>query len=352
VHVCLYSSAHGFGHTTRLLAVVDALLALAPDTRIVLNTRAPEWLVRVHMSAEQLTLRERALDVGLVQSDSFTTDYAATLAALTDLTHRAPALVAEEAAYLQAEGFDLVLADIPPLAGALAEAGDLPVWAMSNFGWDFIYADLGEELAAFVPWVRALYGQFSGLFRLPFCEPMSAFAVVEPVGLVVNRPRYDRPEMRAALGVDSNRPAALLTFGGLGMSGFPTARVAEHPDWLFLVTDPKAPDLPNVLKVASGRWRLIELLTAVDLAIIKPGYSTVAECCALGLPTVSLTRPGFAEAELLLSGVRAHLPHRILEAGALFDQPWDFLAELGTRGTPLPADGAQTIARRLLAIGR
>lgn len=349
LNLCLYSSAHGYGHTTRLLAVAQAVLALEPGARIVLNTNAPEWLVQVH-TGDRVEVRQRTLDIGLVQSDSFTTDQTATLERLAALQQAAPCLIAGEADWLRHERMSFVLADIPPLAGLLRQASGLPVWGMSNFGWDYLYGSMGEAFGQWVPWVRGLYGQYDGLFRLSFAEPMAAFQPILPVGLVANPSRYSRPQMRSELDIPPEQPTALLTFGGLGLADFPRDRVAERPDWLFLVTAPDAPPLPNLRSLPSGRWRLIELLGAVDLAIIKPGYSTVAECCTLGIPTVCLTRPGFIEADLLIEAVSTYLPHRILTTGALFNQPWDFLDTLMVWSAPLAAEGAQRVAEHILAL--
>ncbi len=352
LRLCLYSSAHGFGHTTRLLAVAAQVLKLSPQARIVINTPAPEWLVQVHVE-KGVEVRRTLLDVGLVQSDSFTTDIEATLAQVQALQQRAAEVVAEEALWLKRENFDFVLADIPPLAAALAgHEGSLPVWGMSNFGWDFIYRGLGGPLAALVPWVESCHRQYSGLFRLPFNEPMADFKNIEPISLVASEARFDRAYVRRSLKIDPERPTALMTFGGLGLGGFPAERVREQTDWQFIVTASDAPDLPNITKVVPGAWRLIELLTAADLAIIKPGYSTVAECCALGIPVACLTRPGFAEAELLIEGIKAHLSHRILSPEALFKQPWDFLDGSLTRREGVVADGALAIAERILALAR
>ncbi|MBC7882436.1 MAG: glycosyl transferase, partial [Anaerolineae bacterium] len=259
-------------------------------------------------------------------------------------------LIAEEAKWLAAEKVDLILGDIPPLAGALQAASGLPVWGMSNFGWDFIYAEMGEAFADLVPWSRHFYGQYSGVFRLPFAEAMSSFSSVIETSLVVNQPRFDREQMRERLNISPDQKMALMTFGGLGLGGFPTERVREHPEWLFVTTDASAPDLVNLLKVPSGQWRMIELLTAADLALIKPGYSTVAECCALGIPTVCLTRPGFAEAELLIEGIRQSLPHQILNGAEFFFEPWSFLENLGDFGKPISATGAYEVAVHLLEI--
>ncbi|AGY58807.1 UDP-N-acetylglucosamine:LPS N-acetylglucosamine transferase [Gloeobacter kilaueensis JS1] len=345
--LCLYSSAHAFGHTTRLLAVAAQIRSREPQARLVLNSHVPDWLIDVHLGSA-IERRSVRLDVGLVQSDSFTTDTAATIERYHLLEQCADRLVASERDWLAHEKFDAVLADIPPLAGRLADTFR-PVWGMSNFGWDFIYRNLEEAFRPLAERSAALYRHYSGLFELPFAEPMTAFDPIVPVPLVVNEARFDRDAVRRALGLSARQPMALMTFGGLGLGGFPAARVVEHPDWQFVVTATAPENLPNVTTVEPGAWRLIELLTAADLALIKPGYSTVAECCALGLPVVSLDRPGFAEAELLIAALCRHLDCRILSNTDFFEQPWDFLDGSLGRRPPLAAPGAGIIAEAILS---
>jgi hypothetical protein len=146
-HVAAYITGHGFGHATRMAAVLSALAARVPGLRLTLVSTAPEWLFRLNL-AHPFTFRARALDVGVVQHDALGLEQEATLAAYAARLAEQPALVDAEAMALARDGVDLVLADIPPAAFLVAEQVGVPGIGLSNFTWDWIYADYVRELPA------------------------------------------------------------------------------------------------------------------------------------------------------------------------------------------------------------
>jgi hypothetical protein len=61
--------------------------------------------------------------------------------------------------------------------------------------------------------------------------------------------------------------------------------------------------------------------------ISKPGYSTFAEACRLDLPIISIVREGFAEAPILLAGLRDYARHQVIELADLYAGDWGFLRQ-------------------------
>lgn len=135
---------HGFGHATRSAAVLADLQLRCPDLTLVVVTTAPQWLLDKYLTQDYI-YRPQVLDVGAVQSDSFTIDRDATLEALKRLRNTSAELIAQEVQFIQEIGATLVYGDIPPMAGYIAEAAGLPCWMSSNFGWDLIY-QTGQQI--------------------------------------------------------------------------------------------------------------------------------------------------------------------------------------------------------------
>ncbi len=318
---------HGFGHATRTASVVDTIQKLFPEALLILVTTAPRWLLGCYIDGDFI-LRPRAYDLGVVQADSLRMDQAATKEKLLEIRRHQEKIIAAEADYIYQNQVDLILADIPFLAAKIAKAAGIPCWMVSNFGWDFIYRDWGEDFQEIADWISECYGECDRLFRLPFHEPMSAFTQIEDVGLIGGSPKYDVQELREIFAIPAAREkTVMLTFGGLGLQAIPYQNLANFPDWQFITFDASAPELPNLLKIRDKKYRPVDFMPLCDRIISKPGFGTFAEATKLGIPIVSLTRDDFAEAAYLLRGISSYTHHLIIQPDEFFTSDWNFISK-------------------------
>jgi hypothetical protein len=317
---------HGFGHVTRTASVLAALKRRYPAIQLILVTLAPRWLLESYLTSDFI-YRPRQLDIGVIQSDSLTMDLPATLKALRQIRKTAAETIAEEATFIQDQGIQLVLADIPPLAVPIAKAAGVPCWMMSNFGWDLIYGQWGDAFAEEVDWIQSCFAHCDRLFRLPFHAPMSVFPNREDVGLTGGSPRHDPDTLRQDLRIQvPSEKIVLLTFGGLGLSTIPYANVQHFPDWLFLTLDRDAPNRwPNLIRLDGQTYRPVDLMSVCGVVISKPGYGTFSEACRLNIPLITVPRRDFAEAQYLIEGIQHYNHHQILEPGEFTQSAWEFL---------------------------
>ena len=346
---------HGFGHATRMAAVVAEIQQRRPDIPITITTTAPRWLLECYLT-QAVTYRPLAFDIGVVQQDSVTMDKAATLAKLKQIQATQEETIAREATFLQQSGAGLLLADIPPLAGPIAKAAGIPCWMASNFGWDFIYREWAQsgksEFGAIADWISGCFSQCDRLFRLPFHEPMAAFPNIEDTGLTGGRPRWSVAELhqRFPLNPDAEK-TVLLTFGGLGLGQIPYAGLSRFDNWQFITFDRTAPELPNVLKVTDPQYRPVDMMPLCDFIVSKPGYGTFAEACLQDVPIMSITRDGFAEAPVLIEGIQQVAHHHIISPEALMQGDWAFLEEPlspPVEDRPVAKDGNGAIAQAVI----
>lgn len=316
---------HGFGHATRVASIAATAKALMPELDLILATTAPQWLLNCYLT-EPYQYRQRAFDIGIIQVDSLQMDLASTLEKLQQIQAQQQQLVATEAEFLKQQGVDLVLADIPPLATAIAHAADVPCWMVSNFGWDFIYRAFGENFGPMADWIEDCFRQCDRLFRLPFHEAMAAFPVVQDVGLTGGTPRYAAESLRARwrLTVPPEQ-TALLTFGGLGLQAIPYDDLVAFPDWQFMTFDQQAPALPNLLKLPRQELRPVDVMPLCGRIVSKPGFSTFSEACRLDVPIVTITREDFAEGPVLVNGMQDHAWHQVITPEAFIQSKWEFL---------------------------
>lgn len=326
---------HGFGHATRTVAVLAELQQRSPDIKLIIATTAPRWLLEEYIAGDFI-YHQRVFDVGVIQLDSLVTDREATFAAWQKIHAQQADLIAEEVRFLEENKVDLILGDIPPMIAEIAKAAKIPCWMAGNFGWDFIYRDWGGKYAELADRLSETYSHCDRLFRLPFAEPMSSFPNMQNVGLTGAKPNHSPEYLREKFNLVSDRPTALLTFGGLSLQSIPYQNLAKFPDWQFITFDREAPNLPNLTKANCDRLRPVDLMVVCDRVVTKPGYGTLAEALRVGVPVVCLTREGFLEAETLIAGVKNYSEHLIISPQEFYEGDWSFL-----NATFLPPDLAE-----------
>ncbi|MEM9137128.1 MAG: glycosyl transferase, partial [Cyanobacteria bacterium P01_F01_bin.42] len=344
---------HGFGHATRSVAVLADLQRRCPELKLIIVTTAPQWLLDKYLVADYV-YRPRVLDVGAVQSDSFTIDRDKTLQALNRLRDSAQSLIEEEVGFIKEEGVSLLYGDIPPMLGYIAEAAGLLCWMSSNFGWDLIYREWGEKFRETVDWVQGGFSKCDRLFRVPFHESMPAFQSIEDVGLTGGRAAFTEAELREKFQIEVERDrVVMLTFGGYGIANLPYENIARFPDWQFITFDREAPDTyKNLLRLDGKAIRPVDVMPVCGRLVGKPGYSTFSEAMLHDVPIVSLPRAGFAEAQYLIEGLVNHSFHQLLEPNEFETSGWEFLHRpLTTPRTDqkLPKNGNGVIADAIAA---
>jgi hypothetical protein len=349
---------HGFGHAARTAAVAGMIQKFLPEVRLIIATTAPQWLIASYIPGD-FVYRPYGHDVGVIQADSLNMDLPATIAKWQDIIDRQEEIIQSESSFLREQQVDLVLADIPPLAPLIAHRANVPCWAATNFGWDFIYRDWGEDFAEITDWISSCYQQCDRLFRLPMHESLNRFTVIEDVGLTGGTPRYAVDELQAQL--DFSHPperTALLVFGGLGLQSIPYHNLQNFPDWQFLTFDNAAPQLPNLLQVpdpshqeVERRYRPVDLFPLCGLVVSKPGYTTYAEAMMANLPVATISRQGFAESAVIQKGLQDHGTHQFITDEDFFTGSWEFLQQplqSPRLGNGFRTDGTETIARAVV----
>ena len=135
--IAYFLSGHGFGHGVRNSAVIEAL---PPGVAVDIYTSLPGSFFgdELHRPFRVIPCE---IDCGCLQTDTVEVDVEGTLERYLEIESRRGELVAHYASMLRAGGADLVIADTPPLALAIAEAAGVPAWCVCNFTWLDIYAD-------------------------------------------------------------------------------------------------------------------------------------------------------------------------------------------------------------------
>ncbi|GLT59584.1 hypothetical protein SLA2020_323960 [Shorea laevis] len=297
-----YVTGHGFGHATRVVEVVRNLILAGHDVHVV--TGAPDFVFTSEIQSPRLFLRKLVLDCGAVQADALTVDRLASLEKYSETAVKPrDSILPTEVEWLNSIKADLVVSDVVPVAcRAAADAGIRSV-CVTNFSWDFIYAEYvmaaGRHHRSIVWQIAEDYSHCEFLIRLPGYCPMPAFRDVIDAPLVVRRVHKPRKEVRKELGIGEDVKLVILNFGGQP-AGWKLKEEYLPSGWLCLVCG--ASDSyelpPNYIKLPKDAYTP-DLIAASDCMLGKIGYGTVSEALAYKLPFVFVRRDYFNEEPFL-----------------------------------------------------
>jgi hypothetical protein len=338
--------------------VLRAVRQEAPGVRLVVVSAAPESRFRSAIPGE-FAYRLFQCDVGLIQRDALLIDLPATAEACRAFATMWQERVEAETRWLLNSGATLVLGDVPPLAFAAAKAAGLPSVAVTNFSWDWIYRHLAATepaLAGAADQAQSAYASANLLLRLPFAGDLSAFPRIEDVPLVARRPRLQAREARRLLGL-GDRPAVLLSFGGIGLRAPAPEAFGQLGEFDFLVERLGDDAPPNVHSVDDPRLAALglgyeDVVGAADVVVTKPGYGIVTDAIAGRTRIVYTDRGDFPEYKVLVAEMprylaAVHASNDDVRAGrlreavrAVLDLPFPDLPRL---------DGAEVAANRVLS---
>ena len=358
--VFFYISGHGFGHTVRQIAIINALGQRSRDLGIVIRTAAPRRLFDQSVRVPT-TFLEGPNDTGVVQIDSVRLDEKATIEQAATFYRTLPQRAATEAAILRAHDGRLVISDAPPLACAAAAIANLPSVVVSNFTWDWIYEGYESQLSAapdLLPAIRDTYALAGEGWRLPLHGGFATVPHVQDLPFVARHARRDRSatEVKHELGLPPDHPIALVSFGGYGVSELQLKQI-DCLDLVDLVMTAPASEIDSidgpVHRVAeediySRGLRYVDLVAAADVVVTKPGYGIIADCVANRTAMLYTSRGRFVEYDVMVDEMPRFLKCEFIDLEAFLAGRWrSALRRLLEKPAPPEqprTDGAEVVA--------
>jgi L-arabinokinase len=348
VTVVFYISGHGFGHASRAIEVINALLA-HPGVQVHVRTSVVRWLFDLTVKGS-FTYDSLETDTGIVQTDSLHLDEEASV-------RRALAFMAtfEERAEREAEALGklapaLVVADMPALGIAAAARAGIPVAALGNFTWDWAYSAY-RDTAPLVEQIAAVYAGANLALRLPMWGGFGAFKRIVDLPFVARHSTRDPADTRRAIGVPRDKRLVLPSFGGHGLEGLQDAvKGLDGSTSLGAGSYEVLVDFDEKKLYADG-FRYEDLVRAADVVVTKPGYGIIAECLANDTALLYTDRGNFIEYDVLAANIPRFLRARFISHTDLFAGRWqEHLDRLLAQPPPplRPATNGAAVAANLL----
>jgi L-arabinokinase len=343
--IVFYVTGHGFGHASRVIEVINTLLARQLDRPLHVRTSAARWLFDLTVTG-RVGYEAIETDTGIVQFDSLRLDEAASVARASAFMSTFESRVVTEAAALEALDARLVVADMPALGVAAAARAGVPAVAMGNFTWDWAYSAY-PGTRAIVDAIGAAYSQADLALRLPMWGGFGAFRRVVDVPFVARRSTRDPADTRRALGVPDGKRLVFASFGGHGLERLQLFAALEDYE-VKLSLDEK--------RMYAGGYRYEDVVRAADVVVTKPGYGIIAECLANDTAVLYTERGNFIEYEVLVAAMPRFLRTAYINQDDLLAGRWKpHLDALVAQPAPpeRPAtNGAEVIADVLLTLAK
>lgn len=338
--IVFYISGHGFGHATRSIEVINAILAKRPETRVGVRTSAPRWLFDLTVKGK-VTYGTLECDTGVVQVDALTLDEADSIRRASAFHNDLVTRAASETRILRELGAGLIVGDIPPLAFAVGASAGIASIGMGNFTWDWVYADYPRVRLApsLLPAIRTAYSKASMALRLPLSGGFESFSNVKDIPFIARHATKTREEVCKALKLPADKPIVLISFGGYGLTGLDTDVLAKLKKYTVVNTS----NLPlgrakkdaanaerkgayisiNEESMYNSGVRYEDLVGAAEAVVTKPGYGIVAECLANDTAMLYTSRGHFPEYDVIVEEMPKFLRTAFISHDDLFAGKWE-----------------------------
>ena len=360
--VVFYISGHGFGHASRQVEIIHALVRQRPGLRIIIRSAVNPGLLQRTLSVP-FELRPGACDTGIVQASSIQHDDPATVREAAGFYSTYDERIRAEVGGVGSDRVDLIVGDIAPLAFEVAAQLQVPGVAIGNFTWDWIYEThpgLTDALPDLVPRLRDSYRKALLALELAFAGGFEVFRSRRAVGLVARRASRAKVDTRGHFNLPRDGRVALLSFGGYGLPQLDLPSLDCLSDWTIVTTDRIAAPtgelpasvrlIPETAFIDSG-FRYEDLVAAADVVITKPGYGIIAECMSTKTAMLYTSRGQFREYALLVRELPRYVRSRFIAQPDLLEGRWASalaaLIDQPPAPESMPADGAETAARAL-----
>ena len=326
--ILYYISPFGFGHLTRSLAVIEAMLLCAPELFVSIKCQLRHRrfaAAYLESFADRIEYLDFSSSFSIVfDQESLAVDIAATRRDTLRWVDGLAASAVREISEIKGS-YDLVVSDIVPEAFKVAEKLAVPGIALSNFTWFEIcrsfcteaeLAPLRQQYA--LATLQLEYGLSTGDLS-PIVRREAAGLVSRPFAakrIAEIRELYKKP----------GRPLIFLSIGGaLELQGLSLPKTAD-----FLYTQGIGlKNAENAIQLPSDLLDTQNYLAACDGVVTKCGWSTVSETLLAGNALLLLrSSNGWLEEEAILKGVSGSKQVAVFHAAADGNMPEDWLEPL------------------------
>jgi len=340
--VAFYLSAHGFGHATRMIAIIKELL-FQTDLEIFVKTNVPKWLFLNSITTrnkDRIKIVPQECDVGVIYTSGFLIDTLKTSKVIRQMVASEKTFLNNESQFCQDKNIKLIICDIPPLPFLIADKSNIPSVGISNFNWYDIYDYLyqKEKQKDFLNVVEkiASYYELADLFlELPFTTSNKIFTEKIAVPLVVRKKTRKLTEIRKNLSITPQQKLIFLSLGWHEIKEavrkmFSDVASLKNSNTVFLLSSNlrKFSEPKNYFRfLPSEDPNSQDYIAACDLVVSKLGYGIVSECVANKIPMIYMIRPNYIEDILMSRKLDTFKTSNFLPSDQFLNGDWFYMID-------------------------
>jgi hypothetical protein len=319
-----FVSSHGFGHATRVAAVIQNLAQHFHNLEILIVGQTPQWFWDCNQPLNcKFSFLECCTDVGLIQNGPFEHDLGKTHNALIQFLDFNEVVMNHPVVTVDSFKPTFILCDVSPLGIKVGIRLNIPTILIENFTWDWIYeqyAPAKKEFRGIVFCLKRLYKQVSYRIQCkPFCDPVNGSIKTMPI---FREPVLNKEKVLTLLGLSNSAQYILITTGGISMN----RNLDKFASDFFLVVPGEYEEIHIVNKVIylpmNSSIPFPDLVNSSVCVVGKAGYGTVAECWGMNVPFMGVFRDSFRESSILLEFCIANLNFQKINLSSFLDNTW------------------------------
>lgn len=280
------------------MPVLNELGRRVPNLRAILRTTVPALFFRDRLTIPW-DLQPVQQDIGCIQRGPIQIDVPATWDAHKVFHADWDQRLSAEIAAIQSTKPSVIVADTPYLVCAAGAAAGIPTVALASLTWDEVlepFASPGDGTQqGILSSIRTAYRQVDLALRIAPGLPMRAFKTVCDIGPIAEPAASQRAALRAHLRVDEADRVILVGFGGIPLASLPWEQMEQMNGYRFIVDRVMANSSTRTVGLSSLPFEFKTILASVDAMMTKPGYGTIVEAVALGIPLLYVRRHNFAD---------------------------------------------------------
>lgn len=292
-NICYYISDHGYGHAARSIAVIRALLNAFSDIHIFVKAFTAYDLLKNSLQDKRIDLIQQKNDVGVIANAyPFDVMRNESLDMIQSWFKSWPEYIRAELDFCRKKDISLIITDVAPQPIEIARELGITSVLISNFTWENIYEPIfGKQLANELALMKKTYAKADIAFVLPFEQEIKARKVIH-VGLIAKDITASKQEIKKLMGI--NQHDFVAYFGmGFSMPEEIINKMHVPEDVKILVSSNIPLSGKGIIKIPSNVTESQNYIAMCDLAVIKSGYTTVAEAIRGHVPLLITKRDGF-----------------------------------------------------------